>query len=351
MKKFKDVLNEVAPAGWEGTVKAMKKEKNIDNPWALAWYMKNKGYTSKEARQAIKSGFWPQGYKTTDLALERKKARAEKAERIGKVVDVLTVEEAPANSTANVAFRSGGLKAGNKGRHVLLTRNALSAKLWLLNGGPKKWEVLNLTKEEFDVVTEMNVQGEGIGLRRRLKKLLPKAIKTFKKMKPDDVEKLVPLLPKEIQQDVLKGIGLWKDLQHLVAGNEKNEDAPANSTAGVAMRDTPLFRKKKTSEAVDKDAAKELQLYIENDQKLYRQVESIVKNIQRKMKSGKYDHKKAPKLWMYVVDAGAKQYHKEHGTPGDKWTKMFDKQTRQAVAETMADEYRDEIEAQGGKMF
>jgi len=241
--------------------------------------MKNKGYTSKEARQAIKSGFWPKGYKTTDLALERKKARAEKAERIGKVVDVLTVEEAPANSTANVAFRSGGLKAGNKGRHVLLTRNALSAKLWLLNGGPKKWEVLNLTKEEVD------------------------------------------------------------------------EDAPANSTAGVAMRDTPLFRKKKTSEAVDKDAAKELQLYIENDQKLYRQVESIVKNIQRKMKSGKYDHKKAPKLWMYVVDAGAKQYHKEHGTPGDKWTKMFDKQTRQAVAETMADEYRDEIEAQGGKMF
>ena len=104
-------------------------------------------------------------------------------------------------------------------------------------------------------------------------------------------------------------------------------------------------------EAVDKDAAKELQLYIENDQKLYRQVESIVKNIQRKMKSGKYDHKKAPKLWMYVVDAGAKQYHKEYGTPGDKWTKMFDKQTRQAVAETMADEYRDEINAQGGKMF
>ena len=220
MKKFKDVLNEVAPAGWEGTVKAMKKNKDIDNPWALAWYMKNKGYTSHEARQAIKSGFWPQGYKTTDLAIERKKARAEKAERIGKVVDVTTVE-----------------------------------------------------------------------------------------------------------------------------------DAPANSTADVAMRPTMLFRRKKTSEAVDKDAAKELQLYIENDQKLYRQVESIVKNIQRKMKSGKYDHKKAPKLWMYVVDAGAKQYHKEYGTPGDKWTKMFDKQTRQAVAETMADEYRDEIEAQGGKMF
>ena len=36
-------IEEKAPPGWEGTVKAMKKKKNIDNPWALAWYMKNKG--------------------------------------------------------------------------------------------------------------------------------------------------------------------------------------------------------------------------------------------------------------------------------------------------------------------
>jgi hypothetical protein len=39
-------LGEKAPKGWEGTVKAMKKHKEIDNPWALAHSMKNKGYTS-----------------------------------------------------------------------------------------------------------------------------------------------------------------------------------------------------------------------------------------------------------------------------------------------------------------
>jgi hypothetical protein len=33
----------VAPPGWENTVKHMKKHDEIDNPWALAWYMKNKG--------------------------------------------------------------------------------------------------------------------------------------------------------------------------------------------------------------------------------------------------------------------------------------------------------------------
>ena len=42
----KEGLDEVAPPGWEGTVKKMKGDKNIDNPWALAWWMKSKGYKS-----------------------------------------------------------------------------------------------------------------------------------------------------------------------------------------------------------------------------------------------------------------------------------------------------------------
>lgn len=52
---------EVAPKGWEGTVKAMKKHKDISNPWALAHYMKNKGMKShKESvspkiREAIRN--------------------------------------------------------------------------------------------------------------------------------------------------------------------------------------------------------------------------------------------------------------------------------------------------------
>jgi hypothetical protein len=41
-------INEVAPEGWEKTIKAMKKKKEIDNPWALANWMKKKGYTPKK---------------------------------------------------------------------------------------------------------------------------------------------------------------------------------------------------------------------------------------------------------------------------------------------------------------
>ena len=99
-------------------------------------------------------------------------------------------------------------------------------------------------------------------------------------------------------------------------------------------------------EAVDKNMVIELKMYIDNDADLYRQrLIPIVKNIQKKMKSGKYDHKKAPKLWKYLVDDGAKKYQKEF--PGVKFSKIV----KDAVAQEYADEYKDEIEAQDGEMF
>ena len=53
LKEFiRVIIKEVSPPGWGGTVKAMKKHKDIDNPWALAWHMKGKGnnphYKDKE---------------------------------------------------------------------------------------------------------------------------------------------------------------------------------------------------------------------------------------------------------------------------------------------------------------
>ena len=39
-------LSEKSPPGFKGTVKAMKDHDDIDNPYALAWWMKNKGYQS-----------------------------------------------------------------------------------------------------------------------------------------------------------------------------------------------------------------------------------------------------------------------------------------------------------------
>lgn len=46
LPKLESELQEKSPPGWKGTVEHMKKHKNISNPWALAWWQKNKGYHS-----------------------------------------------------------------------------------------------------------------------------------------------------------------------------------------------------------------------------------------------------------------------------------------------------------------
>jgi hypothetical protein len=48
LEAMKEEVSEAAPEGWEKTVLAMKKHKEIDNPWALAHWMKKKGYQPKK---------------------------------------------------------------------------------------------------------------------------------------------------------------------------------------------------------------------------------------------------------------------------------------------------------------
>ena len=54
--KTSDQIDEKAPEGWEGTVKAMKKHGDkIDNPYALTHWMKNKGYKSHKSESIEES--------------------------------------------------------------------------------------------------------------------------------------------------------------------------------------------------------------------------------------------------------------------------------------------------------
>lgn len=41
-------LQEVTPKGYEKIVKGLKKNPDVDNPWAVAWSMKNKGIKPKK---------------------------------------------------------------------------------------------------------------------------------------------------------------------------------------------------------------------------------------------------------------------------------------------------------------
>ena len=87
---------------------------------------------------------------------------------------------------------------------------------------------------------------------------------------------------------------------------------------------------------VDKDAAHELDLYAENTSELYAQKKSILANVRRRHENGIYDHAKAPKLWLYWVDAAARRYRKEFGGGPETFTKA----TREHLARELADRYQ-----------
>ena len=90
-------------------------------------------------------------------------------------------------------------------------------------------------------------------------------------------------------------------------------------------------------ENVDSDAVNELDLYIMNNEDLYRRrFMPIISNLKRKIKRGIYDHEKAKLLWMYLVDDAAKQYVKDHGSTDQDVKEMFPKETRQIDASNLA---------------
>ena len=99
--------------------------------------------------------------------------------------------------------------------------------------------------------------------------------------------------------------------------------------------------------SVDEDSLTELKHFMGEGGEIYQQkILPMIKNVQRKMKSGEYDHSKAPKLWNYAVEEAAKKYTKEMGSPGDKPADLgFTKDTRRKLANALADDYRDSIEA------
>ena len=91
-------------------------------------------------------------------------------------------------------------------------------------------------------------------------------------------------------------------------------------------------------ENIDSNAVNELDSYIMNNEDLYRRrFMPIISNIKRKMKKNEYEHEKAQKLWMYLIDDAAKEYVKEYGSTQDDVATMFPKETRQQVARIMSD--------------
>lgn len=83
---------------------------------------------------------------------------------------------------------------------------------------------------------------------------------------------------------------------------------------------------------LDKAAARELELYMDNDAQIYRsRITPIKENLRKKIAKGQFDAVRSIDLWMYAVDDAAKKYHKEFGGPG-RWNDTFSRPTRRLVA-------------------
>ena len=98
------------------------------------------------------------------------------------------------------------------------------------------------------------------------------------------------------------------------------------------------------TEVIDSDATNELDTFIMNNEDLYRRrFMPIISNIKRKLKRGIYDHDKAQKLWMYLINDAAKEYVKEYGSTQDDVKDMFPKETRLHLASVMSQRELDNI--------
>jgi hypothetical protein len=171
----------------------------------------------------------------------------------------------------------------------------------------------------------------------------------------------------ELRADVKKAKGKdKKELKEVIGELQMVIDFPNEFTVKAATGDDvdsgydtygmkqDDFEGNPRSTEVDEHAANELELYIDNDEPLYRQWQAIVRNLWKHQKRGRYDSERAADGFMYLVDAGAKKYVKEFGDLEDvtlpratKWNVMFDMPTRRAVAREYAksfeNNYRDEI--------
>lgn len=97
-------------------------------------------------------------------------------------------------------------------------------------------------------------------------------------------------------------------------------------------------------EEVDTQSSDELDLYIDNERRLYNQKQMCFKNLTIKKAQGKYNRDLAPKLFSYLVDLAAKMYAKEFDSP-QNWNKIFDKETRNQLCQELVTEFEKKHEA------
>ena len=194
---------EKSPEGWEGTVKALKKHGDeVDNPWALAHWMKKKGYKShKESINEAKFSkdqieIMRQAYGT----LSGMNPSSPTYKKFIKFLDKLPKDQLKQLANAKIKFVSILAKNRLKGESVLgyttkkgktiKVRHKKSQKSLVVVDTPavrKKYAKLGFFPESVEEAKTVSIDGEELMnfLMKRFKYSKKKAIDVMKKHKMD----------------------------------------------------------------------------------------------------------------------------------------------------------------------
>ena len=71
----------------------------------------------------------------------------------------------------------------------------------------------------------------------------------------------------------------------------------------------------------------------------------LVHNLNTKLKTNKYNHDNAIKMWNLLVNDAAREYVKEFGQPHEDVKDMFPQDTRAKVAKVLADRELENMKA------
>lgn len=82
--------------------------------------------------------------------------------------------------------------------------------------------------------------------------------------------------------------------------------------------------------------SRELILFAENTYQVYKRIQEVIKNLEKKVKKGIYDPDKAVDLWFYVMTEASNLYYKEFGY-------RFTVTERFTAAAEMENNYHEEI--------
>lgn len=144
-------------------------------------------------------------------------------------------------------------------------------------------------------------------------------------------------------QDEAMGGGVPGAIAPIGEGEMELTKTPADELDAPPDQSTFGKRKPRTPQPIDSEAARELFLYMQNDEETWdRRKPQYDKNLLRKVKKGVYNSEASAKLWLYLVDEAAKKYVQTMGSSGARVDSLFNLQTRKFVAAKLVEMFEEE---------